>query len=263
MAPPSLRCRRSGRAPPHHEVAAVVTRADRAGSRGRPAPRPVADAARDLGLELLTPATDRRARGGAQTCSRCAPDCLVVAAYGQILPAGADRPAAARCGQRPRIAAAALAWRITDRARDPRRRCGDRRLDHAHGGGSRHRAGLLDGARPDRRPMRRRRRSPPSSPTWVRGSWSRCSTALERGTAVATPQPEEGVTYAPRLTRVGRRGRLGRALARSRSIGWCVRSSRGPACSRRSTASTSRSRRAASPRSIADAAAGAIVAPRG
>jgi methionyl-tRNA formyltransferase len=25
--------------------------------------------------------------------------------------------------------------------------------------------------------------------------------AIERGTAVATPQPEEGVTYAPRLTR--------------------------------------------------------------
>ena len=38
-----------------HDVAAVVTRADRAGSRGRPAPRPVADAARELGLELLTP----------------------------------------------------------------------------------------------------------------------------------------------------------------------------------------------------------------
>ena len=38
-----------------HEVAAVVTRADRPGSRGRPAPRPVGDAASELGILVLTP----------------------------------------------------------------------------------------------------------------------------------------------------------------------------------------------------------------
>ena len=63
----------------------MVTRADRPGSRGRPAPRPVGDAARELGLEVLTPA-----KIGAPDVVRdllaLAPDCLVVAAYGQILP---------------------------------------------------------------------------------------------------------------------------------------------------------------------------------
>ena len=63
----------------------MVTRADRPGNRGRPAPRPVADAAHDLGLQVLTPA-----RIGAPEIVRgllaLAPDCLVVAAYGQILP---------------------------------------------------------------------------------------------------------------------------------------------------------------------------------
>ena len=69
----------------HHDVAAVVTRADRPGNRGRPAPRPVGDAARALGLPVLTPLRIRTPEAVADVLA-LAPDCLVVAAYGQILP---------------------------------------------------------------------------------------------------------------------------------------------------------------------------------
>ena len=69
----------------HHEVLAVVTRADRLGNRGKPAPRPVADAAHELGLPVLMPA-----KIGAPEVVRglldLIPDSVVVAAYGQILP---------------------------------------------------------------------------------------------------------------------------------------------------------------------------------
>ncbi len=69
-----------------HEVAAVVTQPDRPGSRGRPAPRPVADAATELGIPVLRP--DRvRAPGSVAEILAMAPDALVVAAYGQIIPA--------------------------------------------------------------------------------------------------------------------------------------------------------------------------------
>ena len=79
---PSLReCVAAG-----HDVAVVVTQPDRPGDRGRPAPRPVADTARELGLELWQPerlrdpaTVDRLLTVGAEA--------LVVAAYGQILPA--------------------------------------------------------------------------------------------------------------------------------------------------------------------------------
>jgi methionyl-tRNA formyltransferase len=70
----------------HHDVASVVTRADRPGSRGAPAPRPVADAARELGIPVLTPLKIKDPDVIAQLLG-LGPDCLVVAAYGQILPA--------------------------------------------------------------------------------------------------------------------------------------------------------------------------------
>jgi methionyl-tRNA formyltransferase len=68
-----------------HEVAAVVTRADRPGNRGRPAPRPVAETARELGIAVLTPLKIRSPDVVAGLLDMH-PDCLVVAAYGQILP---------------------------------------------------------------------------------------------------------------------------------------------------------------------------------
>jgi methionyl-tRNA formyltransferase len=69
-----------------HEVAAAVTQPERAGSRGRPAPRPVADAARDLGLQVLQPEKVRAPEAVASLLALRA-DALVVASYGQILPA--------------------------------------------------------------------------------------------------------------------------------------------------------------------------------
>jgi methionyl-tRNA formyltransferase len=68
------------------EVAAVVTRADKPGSRGRPAPRPLAEAARELGIAVRTPLRIR-SPDVVDELLDLRPDCLVVAAYGQILPA--------------------------------------------------------------------------------------------------------------------------------------------------------------------------------
>ncbi|MGA7988246.1 MAG: methionyl-tRNA formyltransferase [Candidatus Dormiibacterota bacterium] len=69
----------------HHEVVAAITRADKPGSRGAPAPRPVADVARELGIPVLTPLRIREPEAVAAVLE-LEPDCLVVAAYGQILP---------------------------------------------------------------------------------------------------------------------------------------------------------------------------------
>jgi len=68
-----------------HEVAAVVTQPERPGSRGRPAPRPVAGAARDLGLSVLQPEKVRSPEA-VESLLALEPDALVVASYGQILP---------------------------------------------------------------------------------------------------------------------------------------------------------------------------------
>ena len=180
MAPPHSRCRRSGPVPRDTTSRRWSRGRIGPGSRGRPAPRPVGDAARELGLEVLTPArigapdvVARPARAGTGLPGRRGvwPD-----------PAhGADRPAAAWRGQRPRIAAPALARRLADRARHPRGRRRDRRLDHAHGGRSRHRPGLLDGACAHRR----RRHNPTLTATLAdlgaAGAGIRCSTRWSVG----------------------------------------------------------------------------------
>ncbi|MDQ6856358.1 MAG: methionyl-tRNA formyltransferase [Candidatus Dormibacteraeota bacterium] len=69
-----------------HTVLAVVTQPDRPGSRGRPAPRPVGEAAKQLGLPVLRPDRIRSPESVAQIMG-LRPDALVVAAYGQIIPA--------------------------------------------------------------------------------------------------------------------------------------------------------------------------------
>lgn len=68
-----------------HEVLRVVTQPERPGSRGAPAPRPVADVARELGLSVVQPP---RLRDPEATDALLALglDALVVAAYGQLLP---------------------------------------------------------------------------------------------------------------------------------------------------------------------------------
>lgn len=68
-----------------HDIAVVVTQPEKPGSRGRPAPRPVGDAARELGIEVWQPARI----GDADEVARVLGlglDALVVASYGQILP---------------------------------------------------------------------------------------------------------------------------------------------------------------------------------
>ncbi len=71
---------------PEHEVVAVVTQPDRSGSRGRPAPRPVGETAEQIGLPVLRPERIRAPECVAEIL-HLAPDALVVAAYGQIIPA--------------------------------------------------------------------------------------------------------------------------------------------------------------------------------
>jgi len=68
-----------------HDVAVVLTQPERAGNRGRPAPRPVADAARELGLEVWQPEKVRDPQAVARVLG-LGVDALVVASYGQILP---------------------------------------------------------------------------------------------------------------------------------------------------------------------------------
>jgi methionyl-tRNA formyltransferase len=68
-----------------HEVAAVVTQPDRPGDRGRPAPRPVADVAAELGLPIQQPPRLRDPSAVA-ALTDLGLEALVVAAYGQILP---------------------------------------------------------------------------------------------------------------------------------------------------------------------------------
>jgi methionyl-tRNA formyltransferase len=69
-----------------HEVLAVVTQPDRPGSRGQPAARPVGGAAERRRLRVLRPERIR-APESVETILALRPDALVVAAYGQIVPA--------------------------------------------------------------------------------------------------------------------------------------------------------------------------------
>ena len=69
-----------------HEIVLVVTRAPRPAGRGnRPAPTPVAEAARRLGLPLQEVETVKSGRGF-EALSQAAPEVLAVVAYGEILP---------------------------------------------------------------------------------------------------------------------------------------------------------------------------------
>ncbi len=70
-----------------HDVAVVVTRVPRPGRRGQgPAPTPVAEAARSLGLPLAEVETVKSG-SGFEALAAAAPDVLAVVAYGEILPA--------------------------------------------------------------------------------------------------------------------------------------------------------------------------------
>jgi methionyl-tRNA formyltransferase len=194
FAVPSLRACNA-----RHEVAAAVTQPARPGSRGRPALRPVADAATQLGIPVLQP---ERIRSGpdVEEILGLGADVLVVAAYGQILPrtlldghrfGGVNVHASLL----PRWRGAAPIARAM-LAGDPSTGVCIMRME----------AGLDTG------PVYARRVLPIDADATVAGLTETLAVAgseelvgvlaaLERGTAADTPQSEDGVTYAARLTR--------------------------------------------------------------
>lgn len=186
-----------------HDVAVVVTQPDRAGDRGRPAPRPVAAAAETLGLPVRQPekVRDPAVVGGLLDLGL---DALVVAAYGQILPASLlDGP---HLGGINVHASLLPRWRGASPvnaailAGDERTGVSIMRMD----------AGLDTG------PVYAMRDTPIGAEETAPQLSARLAemgaellvevmAALERGEARATPQPDEGVTHAPRLTRADAR----------------------------------------------------------
>jgi methionyl-tRNA formyltransferase len=194
FAVPSLRACNA-----RHEVLAAVTQPARPGSRGCPAPRPVAGAAEHFGIPLLQP---ERIRSGpsVEEILGLGADVLVVAAYGQIL------SRALLDGHRfggvnvhasllPRWRGAAPIARAI-LAGDPSTGVCIMRME----------AGLDTG------PVYATREVPIDAEASAAGLTETLAiagaeelvavlAALERGTAVASPQLEDGVTYAARLTR--------------------------------------------------------------
>ncbi len=183
----------------HHDVLAVITRADRLGSRGKPAVRPVADAARELGLPVLMPVKI----GAPEVVTGLLdliPDCLVVAAYGQILPISLLDPLP--------FGAVNVHGSLLPRWRGASPIANAILAGDAETGVSimRMEAGLDTGPvyATVRIPIDHEATTPALTSTLADLGASELVSvldALERGSAVATPQPEEGVTYAPRLGR--------------------------------------------------------------
>jgi methionyl-tRNA formyltransferase len=182
-----------------HQVELVVTQPDKPGDRGRPAPRPVAEAAGVLGLALWQPARlrDDEAVGRLLDLGL---DALVVAAYGQILPAALL--------EGPRFGGVNVHASLLPRWR----------------GASPVAAAILNGdgetgvciismdAGVDTGPVYARRAVPipPDATTpWLTMELAGLGAGLlvevlgdlEAGTARAEPQDEAGATYAPRLRR--------------------------------------------------------------
>ncbi len=194
FAVPSLRACNA-----RHEVVAAVTQPARRGSRGRPAPRPVADAAAQLGIDVLQPERIRRS-AAVEEILRLAADVLVVAAYGQIIPAelldghrwgGVNVHASLL----PRWRGAAPVARAI-LAGDSVTGVSIMSMD----------AGLDTGSvYTQRRVAIQNRATTPvlTQELAVAGAEELVSVlaALERGSATAAPQAQEGVSYAPRLTR--------------------------------------------------------------
>ena len=123
-----------------------------------------------------------------------APDAVVVAAYGLILPRWLLELPPLRLPQHPRLAAAALARRGADPPRDRGRRRHDRRHDHA------------DGRRPGHRRDAARRADADPAPTTTRPALQARLAALRRrarrggaargwpaAASLARPQPDDGV----------------------------------------------------------------------
>jgi methionyl-tRNA formyltransferase len=194
FAVPSLRAVNA-----RHDVLAVVTQPDRPGHRGRPAPRPVAETAHALGLPVLQPERVRNPDAVAEILALRA-DVLVVAAYGQII------PAALLDGHRlggvnvhgsllPRWRGASpVAHAIL--SGDTETGVCIMRMDTGLDTGPvyRCRSAVID---------ERATAAQLTDELAVAGAEELVAVLaeLEKGTALAVPQPDAGVTHAPRLTR--------------------------------------------------------------
>ena len=194
FAVPSLR-----RSAAEHDVLAVVTQPDKPGSRGRPAPRPIADAAHDLGLPVLMP---RRVRAPEAVADIAAlePDALVVAAYGQILPqALLDVPRLAAVNVHASLlprwrGASPIAHAIL--AGDAETGVTIMQMDAGLDTGAMYVQGVV--------PVPPHATTPSLTTTLAglgAGLLAGVLRQLEGGEATATPQPADGVTLAPRLSR--------------------------------------------------------------
>ena len=182
-----------------HQVALVITQPDKPGDRGRPAPRPVADAAGALGLPLWQPPRLRDdAAVGRLLDLRL--EALVVAAYGQILPAALlEGPSFGGIN----VHASLLPrWRGASPVA----------VAILHGDGETGVCIIRMDAGVDTGPVYARGAIPiPPDATTPRltmelaelgaGMLVEVLRDLEAGTARAEPQNEEGATYAPRLRR--------------------------------------------------------------
>ena len=182
-----------------HDLAGVITQPLKPGSRGRPAPRPVADAGAELGVAVLAPSRIRDPAAVAEIQS-FAPECIVVAAYGQILPpALLELPAHGTVNVHasllPRWRGAAPVARAI-LAGDRETGISIMRMD----------AGLDTGPVYAVRSMP----VPPdaTTPSLTKSLAELGATllleildAIARGEAVATPQPDSGISLAPRLRR--------------------------------------------------------------
>jgi methionyl-tRNA formyltransferase len=184
-----------------HDVAAVLTQPDRSGSRGRPAPRPVGEAAAELGLLVLRPERIRSPESVAEIMA-LHPDALVVAAYGQIIPpALLDGPRHGGVnvhgsllprwrGAAP-VAAAILAG-------DQVTGVSIMRMDAGLDTGPVYAMREIPMAPTDTTPMLTDRLAEHGA-----GLLLEVLEAIAAGTAVATPQDDSQATCAPRLTRDG------------------------------------------------------------
>jgi methionyl-tRNA formyltransferase len=194
----------------HHEVAAVVTRADKLGNRGAQAPRPVADAARESGIPVLTPMRIRDPEVVASLLD-LGPACLVVAAYGQILPASLiDAPELGSVNVHASLlprwrGASPIAHAIL--AGDTETGVSIMRMDSGLDTGPVYttaRVAIAGGATTAELTA--------TLATLGASELVEVLARLERGDIAAQPQPEDGVTYA---------GRLGRDDGR---VDWAARS---------------------------------------
>jgi methionyl-tRNA formyltransferase len=194
-----------------HEVLAVVTQPDRPGSRGRPAPRPVGDAAALLGLPVLRPERIRAPESVAGILG-LAPDALVVAAYGQIIPTAlleAPRFGGINVhgsllprwrGAAP-VAAAILAG-------DARTGVSIMRMDAGLDTGAVYAMREIPVAATDTTPLLTERLAVHGA-----GLLLEVLAAVAGGTATATPQDDALATHAPRLSRDDSRIEWGTASA--------------------------------------------------